>query len=85
MSWDQIVALTHKDDVMLRPTLSDDTDPETAELVRMCWAHDPAERPSFAVILAFLDTIKGKQDRRHAEEQNVKNMRRLFRSIHDLL
>ena len=57
MSWDQVVALTHDEDVMLRPTLPVDIDAEVAELVRNCWAHDPATRPSCTVIVARLDKI----------------------------
>ena len=63
MSWDQIVALTHKEDVMLRPTLSDDMDAATADLVQMCWAHDPAARPSCTVILVRLERIaRGREE-----------------------
>ena len=49
LSWEQVVALTHKEDVMLRPTLPNDMEAETADLVHMCWAHDPAARPSCTV------------------------------------
>ena len=34
MPWDQVVALTHKEDVMLRPTLPDDMDAATADTRR---------------------------------------------------
>ena len=84
MSWGQIVVLTHKDDVMLRPTLPDDMDAETAEFVQMCWAHDPAARPSCSVIVARLERIaRGRE--RDAKERDAKTLRAFFRSFHDLL
>ena len=88
MSWEQIVALTHKEDVMLRPTLPDDMEAETADLVRMCWAHDPAARPSCAVILVRLERIARRSRQLNASlkiEATSKDLRVTLRSIHDLL
>ena len=86
MSWDQVVALTHKEGVMLRPTIPDYIDAEAAELVRSCWAHDPAARPSFRVILVRLEGIARKEKTvADAKKDEAKEMRALFRSIHDLI
>merc|ERR1712091_395203 len=63
LSWDQVVVMTHKDDVMLRPALPDDMDAEAADLVQICWAHDPAARPSCSVIVARLDRIGREKDK----------------------
>ncbi len=88
LSWDQVVALTHKDDVMLRPTLPDDIDAEAAACVRMCWAHDPAARPSFTVIVARLEKLARGRERDgdvSFKERGAKTLRAFFRSFHDLL
>ena len=87
LSWEQVVALTHKEDVMLRPTLPDDMEAETADLVRMCWEHDPAERPSCTVILARLERIaRGReQGKKFKIESTTRDLRANLRSIHDLL
>ena len=93
MSWDQIVALTHKEDVMLRPTLPDGMDREVAALVRSSWENDPALRPSFSVILVRLDAIARREESRSGstanrstlERQDVNSMRFFLRSVHDLI
>ena len=95
MTWDQIVALTHKEGVLLRPTLGDDINHETATFVRSCWANDPAVRPSFPVILLHLDEIAQRAvaqrewDKEAGElriqHRRRKAMRAFLRSFHDLL
>ena len=69
MSWDQVVALTHKENVSLRPTLSDDMDAAILALIRSCWADDPELRPSFSVILVRLDATKRRNAMRLKEEE----------------
>ena len=88
MSWDQVVALTHKEDVMLRPTLPRDLDRSTARLVHDCWAHDPSLRPSFPVILVRLQMIERSRIAKSVGDQraeDLKSMRSFFRSVHDLV
>ena len=90
MSWDQVVALTHKQDVTLRPTLPDDMDNETRALVQSCWQADPALRPSFSVILVRLDGLHRVLEREGSSrsinrDKDVEAMRLLFRSVNDLI
>ena len=90
MSWDQVVALTHKEDVMLRPTLPDDMDREMTALVMSSWEHDPALRPSFSVILVRLDAIARREESRigaaaNLERKDADAMRFFLRSVHDLI
>ena len=61
--------------------------PQLARLVRDCWAHDPAFRPTVPVIIARLRAIK----RRHKDtvsskqEEDELTVRHFLRSIHDLI
>ena len=47
-TWRQIVELTKA--AGLRPALPEGIDPTMGALINECWHHDPAVRPSFAVI-----------------------------------
>ena len=88
MSWDQVVALTHKENVSLRPTLSDDMDAAILALIRSCWADDPELRPSFSVILVRLDATKRRNAMRLKEEEAEEDeteLRNAIRSFHDLM
>ena len=96
MSWEQIVALTHNKDVMLRPTISDEIDDETSALLRSCWAHDPETRPSFSVILVRLRGLQRRQSISRSLSRSRREVTalaklessslcRVIRSLHDLL
>ena len=92
MSWDQVVAMTHKKDVCLRPTIPEDMDRSIAALIRRCWGDDPELRPSFRVIMARLQSAARKYDERRGTgglrtivQQEVEGFSALCRGVHDLL
>jgi hypothetical protein len=37
-----------------RPMIADDIDSEMAKMIRMCWLHNPEQRPSFTYIYSKL-------------------------------
>ena len=88
LSWQQVVAMTHKDGVNLRPTLPEDMDSNTKQLITSCWSNDPARRPTFSVIIFRLNRLAPKSRSEIFTDAMAKGEADLavfLRTIHDAL